>query len=99
MSKTRITEPDTRIPSEQIADMIAADPAAQVWLCIEPHYGRETQWETLRAITDRMRQRVRRRDVTDDLVDHLNDELERNLVVSVHASRPRPTWGGEVNSI
>lgn len=99
MSKTRITEPDTRIPSEQIADMIAADPAAKVWLCIEPHYGRETQWETLREITDRIRQRVLRRDITDDLIEALNDELERHLVVTVHASRPRPTWGGEVDFV
>lgn len=99
MSKARITEPDTRIPSEQIADIIAADPAAQVWLCIEPHYGRETSWDAIRAITERMRQRVRRRDITDDLIEALNDELERHLVVTVHASKPRPTWGGEVNSI
>lgn len=99
MSTNRITEPDTRIPSERIADMIAADPAAKVWLCIEPHYGRVTSWDALRAITERLRQRVRRRRDITDLIEALNDELERHLVVTVHASRPRPTWGGEVNSV
>lgn len=99
MSTESIDAPDTRIPSEQIADMIAANPAAPVWLNIEPNYGREPNWETLRAITERLRQRVRRRDVMDDLIDHLNDELERHLVVTVHASRPCPTWGGDVNFV
>jgi hypothetical protein len=90
---------DTRIPSELVAGAIAEDAKRPVWLLIDPRCGKRVAWESIREVTERMRHRVSRGDVLDDLVGHLNDELERHNIVTVHTSRPHPNFGEETNYV
>ncbi len=90
---------DVYIPAERVAELIAQDTSAPIWLLIDPRVGTQVDWDHIRAVTERMRHRVARGDELDDLVDHLGAELERHSVVQVFTSRPRTPFGFETSTV